>query len=101
MSAALASASGPAPMGVDRGSSPSTPAQQRARLDRLQDLDGGALREEWRRLLSRCGTTNAERRRLRNCHAAATAVRHVLIAAARSARCAWAEVRWRWTLKVL
>ena len=49
MSAALASASGPAPMGVDRGSSPSTPAQQRARLDRLQDLDGGALREEWRR----------------------------------------------------
>ena len=51
MSAALASASGPAPMGVDRGSSPFTPAQQRARLDRLQDLDGGALREEWRRLL--------------------------------------------------
>ena len=33
--------------------------------------------------------------------AAATAVRHVVIAAARSARCVWAERRWRWTLKVL
>ena len=31
---------------------------------------------------------------------AATTVRHVSIAAARSARCVWAEVRWRWTLKV-
>ena len=26
---------------------------------------------------------------------------HVSIAAARSVRCVWAEVRWRWTLKVL
>jgi hypothetical protein len=42
-----------------------------------------------------------EASRLRNCHAAATAVRHVSIAAERSARCVWADVRWRWTLKVL
>jgi hypothetical protein len=38
---------------------------------------------------------------LKKCEAAATAVRHVSIAAARSARCVLAEVRWRWTLKVL
>ena len=38
---------------------------------------------------------------VRNFQAAATAVRHVTIATARSARCVWAEVRWRWTLKVL
>ena len=51
--------------------------------------------------LSRCRAASAKCRRLRNCQAAATAVRHVVIAAARSARCVWAEVRWRWTLKVL
>ena len=44
---------------------------------------------------------SAQCRRLKNCQAAATAVRHVSIAAARSVRCVWAEVRWRWTLKVL
>jgi hypothetical protein len=33
--------------------------------------------------------------------AAVTASRHVLIAAARKMRCVEAEVRWRWTLKVL
>ena len=38
---------------------------------------------------------------LGNCQAAATSVRHVLIAAARSTRCVWADVRWGWTLKVL
>ena len=54
-----------------------------------------------RMVLSRCRTTNAKCRRFRNCQAAATAVRHVSIAVARSARCVWAEVRWRWTLKVL
>ena len=52
-------------------------------------------------VLSRCRTTNAKCRRLGNCQAASTAVRHVLIAAARSTRCVWADVRWRWTLKVL
>jgi DUF2924 family protein len=41
---------GPAPIDADPTRSPSSPALQRARLDRLQDLDGGALREEWRRL---------------------------------------------------
>ena len=44
---------------------------------------------------------SAKRRRLRNFQAAATAVRHVSIATARSSRCVWAEVRWRWTLKML
>ena len=33
--------------------------------------------------------------------AAATTVRHVSIAAARKPRCVWADVRCRWTLKVL
>jgi hypothetical protein len=53
------------------------------------------------RALSRCRAASAKCRHLRNCQVAATAVRHVVIAAARSARCVWAEVRWRWTLKVL
>jgi len=34
-------------------------------------------------------------------HAAATTSRHVSIAHALKARCVLAEVRWRWTLKVL
>src|SRR5208337_955540 len=51
--------------------------------------------------LSRCRAAGAKCRRLRNCQAAATAVRHAVIATARSARCVWAETRWRWTLKVL
>ena len=34
-------------------------------------------------------------------HAAATTSRHVSIADALKARCVLAEVRWRWTLKVL
>ena len=51
--------------------------------------------------LSRCPAASAQGRRLGNCQAAATAVRHASIAAARSARCVWAEVGRRWTLKVL
>ena len=51
--------------------------------------------------LSRCRAASAMCRRLRNCQAAVTAVRQVSIAAARSVRCVRAEVRWRWTLKVL
>ena len=43
--------------------------------------------------LSRCRAESAKCRCLRNCQAAATAVRHVVIAAARSTRCVWAEVR--------
>jgi hypothetical protein len=46
-----------------------------------------------RRGLSHCRGASAKRRRLRNFQAAATAVRHVSIATARSARCVWAEVR--------
>jgi hypothetical protein len=44
---------------------------------------------------------SARCQRLKSSQAAATAVRHVSIAAARSVRCVWAEERWRWTLKVL
>jgi|SRR5271165_1554242 len=51
--------------------------------------------------LSRCQGENATFHDLSGCQAAATAVRHMVIAAARSARCVWAERRWRWTLKVL
>ena len=43
--------------------------------------------------LSHCGAAGAKHRRLRNCQAAASAVRHVSIAAARSTRCVWAEMR--------
>jgi PAS domain S-box-containing protein len=56
----------------------------------------------WRGLgLSRCRAASAKCGRLKHCQAAATAVRQVSIAAARSVRCVWAEMRWRWTLKVL
>ena len=40
----------PAPGGATPTSSLSNPTLLRARLDRLQDQDGAALREEWRRL---------------------------------------------------
>jgi hypothetical protein len=39
--------------------------------------------------------------RLTDFQAAATASRHVVIAAARCTRCDLADVRWRWTLNVL
>ena len=45
--------------------------------------------------------TSTKCHRLMEGQAAATAVRHVLIAGARSTRCVWVDVRWRWTLKVL
>ena len=51
--------------------------------------------------LSRCRRTNAKGLRLLKFQAAVTASRHVFIAAARKVRCVAAEVRWRWTLKVL
>jgi hypothetical protein len=50
---------------------------------------------------SRCHAKSASGRRHTDFQAAATASRHVLIAAVRSVRCVWAEVRWRWMLKVL
>src|SRR5271163_5317965 len=43
----------------------------------------------------------AEDKGVTDLHAATTTSRHVLIAAARSTRCDRADVRWRWTLKVL
>jgi len=73
--------------------------------DVAQDRAGELGEEALDEALSRCRAAgakwSAKCRRLRNCQAAATAVRHVVIATARSARCVWAETRWRWTLKVL
>ena len=51
--------------------------------------------------LSRCRTKDARILRLAYFQATATAARHVFIAAARKPRCVWADVRWRWTLKML
>jgi hypothetical protein len=51
--------------------------------------------------LSHCRSKSARELRLTDFQAAATASRHVVIAAARSTRCDLADVRWRWTLKVL
>jgi hypothetical protein len=51
--------------------------------------------------LSRCRRKSATALQLLKFQAAVTASRHVLIAAARKVRCVEAEVRWRWTLKVL
>jgi Family of unknown function (DUF5681) len=49
--------------------------------------------------------TLSKRRREADCCAklqtAAATSRHVVIAAARSTRCVWADMRWRWTLKML
>ncbi len=53
------------------------------------------------RALSHCRTNEAKSLRLAYFQAATTAVRHAFIADARNARCVWADVRWRWTLKVL
>src|SRR5271166_5587303 len=79
----------PRPRKAPRRGSESHPCA-RERSDRLRST-----------ALSRCRAASAKCRCLRNCQAAATAVRHVVIAAARSTRCVWAEVRWRWMLKVL
>src|SRR5271165_5233878 len=51
--------------------------------------------------LSHCRSKSARELRLMDFQAAATASRHVVNAAARSTRCDLADVRWRWTLKVL
>ena len=59
-------------------------------------------REARQRALSHCCSKSARGElRLTDFQAAATASRHVVIAAARSTRCDLADVRWRWTLKVL
>jgi hypothetical protein len=54
-----------------------------------------------KRALSRCRRKSAMGLQLLKFQAVVTASRHVLIAAARKMRCVGAEVRWRWTLKVL
>jgi hypothetical protein len=51
--------------------------------------------------LSRCQRKSATGLLPLKFQAAVTASRHVLIAAARKVRCVEAEVRWRWTLKML
>ena len=53
------------------------------------------------RALSRYRMKNARGLRLAYFHATATAARHMFIADALKARCVLADVRWRWTLKVL
>ena len=59
------------------------------------------LRSSCTRELSRYRMKNARDLRLAYFQATATAARHMFIADARKARCVLAEVRWRWTLKVL
>ena len=53
------------------------------------------------RALSRCQIEHATNLPARQVHAAATTSRHVRRADALKARCVLAEVRWRWTLKLL
>ncbi len=60
-----------------------------------------AFGPDFRRALSHCRAKSTRGLRLTDFYAAATASRHVVIAAARSTRCDLADVRWRWTLKVL
>ena len=54
-----------------------------------------------RRASSRCDEAVAVLLNVVGSQAAATASRHVFIAAVRSARCVRAETTWRWVLKVL
>jgi hypothetical protein len=51
--------------------------------------------------MSRCRKKKTTILRLEHFQAIATAARHMSIADARKARCVLADVRWRWTLKVL
>jgi hypothetical protein len=67
------------------------------RLDRDVECGDGLVGEA----LSRWRRRSAMGLQLLKFQAAVTASRHVLIAAARKVRCVEAEVRWRWTLKVL
>jgi adenylate cyclase len=72
--------------------------QVKARLDlAVSDLGPTHLKKA----LSRCQRKSATGLLPLKFQAAVTASRHVLIAAARKVRCVEAEVRWRWTLKML
>jgi hypothetical protein len=62
---------------------------------------GRSVRAPYVLALSRCRTKNVKRLCLPYFQAAVTAVRHVFMAAARKVLCILADVRWRWTLKVL
>ena len=68
-------------------------------LDAERELIGEY--DEIEMALSRCRTKITTRLRLVSFQAAATAARHVFIAAARKLRRVRADVRWRWTLKML
>src|SRR5271166_5673113 len=68
---------------------------------KLQEHRWHNLHVAQRPALSRCRRKSAMGLQLWKFQAAVTASRHVLIAAARKVRCVWAEMRWRWTLKVL
>ena len=62
---------------------------------------GGSIPIEELKALSHCQIEHVTNLLARQAHAAATTSRHVCMADARKARCVLAEVRWRWTLKVL
>jgi hypothetical protein len=103
----LAAGVGPAPSGPCQ--TKSGPIEGRKRLPDVSALSVACvLRVHVRhvmgqagRALSRCHAKSASGRRHTDFQAAATTSRHVLIATVRSLRCVWAELRWRWTLKVL
>jgi hypothetical protein len=76
------------------------------RADNIEKAASGIPSDAYSILLSH--TPDAEfklllctNRALNRGHAAAVTSRHVCMAEARSARCVFAELRWRWTLKVL
>jgi DNA topoisomerase III len=77
---------------------PVSPAQMLFAKKIAQGRSGG-----WGSLaaLSRWRMKGATNRALNRDHAAATTSRHVCMAEARNARCVFAEMRWRCTLKVL
>ena len=54
-----------------------------------------------KKALSRCQIEHVTNLLARQAHAAVTTSRHVCTADALKARCVLAEVRWRWTLKML
>jgi hypothetical protein len=66
----------------------------------MVDIDE-ILAEAIRKALSHYGTVDTAIPTCSSAHAAETTSRHVSIADALKARCVLAEVRWRWTLKVL
>jgi XFP C-terminal domain len=66
-------------------------------IDRVAKIDNSGVYMA----LSHCQIAHATNLLARWAHAAATTSCHVCMADALKARCVLAEVRWRWTLKVL